>query len=105
MPVEDDHSIESRVVRILRNYSGRKSILREHMIGGDLGIYGGDGVQILYDLEDELNVDLERLMTASTTYLRVSCLGKLLGKKTGPPNADCAVGQLVDYIESGGEKL
>ena len=90
--------LEEAIVSVLKDFSGRSVIDVDEMIGRDLGIRGGDGVQILYELEERFKIDLEPLIQSSTTYLPPSWLDRLRGRKHVLPTADVSVRELVCYI-------
>lgn len=86
------------IISFLRRFSGRKDIDFDDMIGRDLGITGGDGVQILYELEERFGVDLDPLIQAHTDFLPRRWFDKFLGRSHGPKNADMKVRDLTEYI-------
>ena len=100
MPVENEPTLAKEIISILKDYSGRKAIELDQMIGRDVGINGSDGVLILYELEERFGVDLNPLVEAHTSFLPPTWFDRLRGRKHGPPNADLTVRQLIDFIEA-----
>ena len=98
MPVDPEGDFRDQIIRVLEHYSGTKNISLEQMISRDVGIYGGDGVQVLDELEDMFNVDLEPLVQQNTTYGHLSWVGRLFGRKRGRAICDFTVQELVNYI-------
>ncbi len=98
MPVEDAKSLEEEIISILKRYSGRRTVELDQMIARDVGIYGGDGVEIANELEEIYKIDLDPLIQAHTTFLPPNWFDRLRGRKHGPPNADLTVRELIDYI-------
>jgi hypothetical protein len=100
MPVDGASSLETEIVLFLKGFSGKKVIELNHFLSRDVGIYGGDGVQILYELEDKFGVNLQPLIDANTVFQSPNWFDRLRGRKHGPPIADLTVKQLIDYIVS-----
>lgn len=98
MQIDSSKSLEEQIISILKGFSGQPEIKPDQWISRDIGIYGGDGVEILYELEEKFNVDLNPLIDANTTFLPPTWFDRLRGKKNGPRVADVTVRQLVDYI-------
>lgn len=98
MSIENARNLEEEIVLVLKKYSSRGTIAHDQLIGRDVGIYGGDGVQILYELEDRFKVDLKPLIDSVTVFRPPNWLDRLRGRKEGPAHADLTVGQLIEYI-------
>lgn len=98
MSLADTRKLEEAVVSLLKDYSGKKDIGLDQLIGREVGISGWDGVDILYQLEESFKVDLNPLMESSEDFLPPSCLDRLLGRKHGRPYADLTVRELINYI-------
>ena len=101
MPIENTRALYDRVILVLKSYSGKREIELDQMLYRDIGIYGGDGVEIADDLEDAFNVDLEPLIKQHTRVLPAGWLRRLLGKP-GPSYTDMTVRELIDYIAEHG---
>ena len=99
--MDREGNIEERVIALLKHFSGRKQINRDQWIGRDVGIYGGDGVELLDELEEMFGVDLDPLMLEETHYPPPRWIDRLLGRSHGPPNIDVTVGRLTDFIRRG----
>lgn len=98
MSVENSQDLETEIFLFLKDFSGRKSIELDHLLSRDVGIYGGDGVQILYELENRFNIDLKPLIDSNTVQSSPSWFDRLIGRKHGPTVTDLTVRQLIDYI-------
>lgn len=98
MPIANEQDLEEQVISILKNISGAKTITVDQMIGRDVGIYGGDGVEAVEELEEKFGIDLDPLIQAHTQFLPPRWFDRLRGRKHGPPNADLTVRELIDYI-------
>jgi hypothetical protein len=98
MSVDPNESIEEDIISILERYSGRTITNVNSMIGSDIGIYGGDGVQVVDELEERFGISLEALLESATVYLPLTWWDRLRGRKMGAPNADLTVRQLAEYI-------
>ena len=96
--MESEGSLEEQVIAVLKRFSGRREIGIDQMIGRDVGIYGGDGVEILSELEELFGVDLAPLMREETYYLPPRWIDRFLGREQGPPNVDLTVRRLIDFI-------
>jgi hypothetical protein len=96
--MESEGSLEEQVIAVLKRFSGRREIGIDQMIGRDVGIYGGDGVEILYELEELFGVDLAPLMREEAYYLPPRWIDRFLGREQGPPNVDLTVRRLIDFI-------
>lgn len=103
--MESEGSLEEQVIAVLKRFSGRREIGLDQMIGRDVGIYGGDGVEILYELEELFGVDLDPLMREETHYLPPRWIDRVLGREQGPPNVDLTVRRLIEFLGANrGEK-
>jgi hypothetical protein len=98
MPVVKAQNLELEIVSILKNISGRSTIDLSDWISRDIGIYGGDGIQLLYELEEKFGVDLNPLIEAHTVYPPPGWWGRLLRKKHAGAHTDMTVKELVEYI-------
>ena len=90
------------VLAVLRRYSGRREIGLDQMISRDVGIGGGDGVQLLEELEERFGTDLDPLMQAEARYLPRRWIDRLRGRDHGPRSVDLTVRRLIDYIAANG---
>ena len=50
--MEREGTIEEQVIAALKRVSGRREISLSQLIGRDVGIYGGDGVELVNELEE-----------------------------------------------------
>ena len=98
MSVGDPKKATEEIISVICGFSGRRTVFLDQLIGRDLGIYGLDGVEILYELEERFGVDLDPLVKAHMTYLPPTWWDRLRGRSQGPPVADMTVGELVEYI-------
>lgn len=98
MPVGVPPSLEAEIVGIVKWIAGRKTVELDQLIGRDVGIYGGDGVELLDELEERYGVPLDRLIKQHRTFLPPRWFDRLLGRSQGPANVDLTVRQLIDYI-------
>ena len=99
--MEREGTIEEQVIAALQRVSGRREISLSQLIGRDVGIYGGDGVELLNELEELFGVDLDPLMQEETHYLPPRWFDRLLGRERGPPSVDVTVRRLIDFIITG----
>lgn len=100
MPLKSGEALEEKIMSFLKGFSGRPVVELDQFIGRDIGIHGGDGVQILYELEEKFGVDLNPLIDSVTVYSPPSWFDRLCGRAHGPPAADVTVRQLVEYISN-----
>lgn len=98
MSVGKVQNLEEEIISCLKDFSGRRTIHLDDWISRDIGIYGGDGVEILYELEDRFKVDLNALIDAATTYPPPTWWDRLCGRKHGWPRADVTVRAMTEYI-------
>lgn len=98
--------VEEKSLELLRKYSGKKQVLLDHMVNGDLGIDGWDSIDLLQDLEEAFNLDLDPLVKSVTSYLPPRLWDRILGRKHGPRVADLKVRELIAYVvEHAGEGM
>jgi hypothetical protein len=96
--------VEDKVIDLLRKCSGKKQILLEHRVNGDLGIAGWDSIYILEELEESFDLDLDPLIQSVTSYLPRTWWDRILRKAHGPRVADLKVQELIAYVvEHAGE--
>lgn len=101
MSLEEYSSVEETVLSILRSFVGtRVAIDRQKLIGRELGISGGDSVELLDELEEKFGVDLNPLVEKATLHLEPSWFDRIRGREQGPAVADVTVGDLVQFIEA-----
>lgn len=98
MPLGDPLTIESSIISIIQDVSGRKSVQRDQMIGEDIGVYGSDGILLLELIEEKFDLDLSPFVQAHTKFLPPSWWDRFRGRPHGPPVADAKVVDLVDYV-------
>lgn len=98
--MERDGSLEEQVIAVLKRFSGRREIDLDQLIGRDIGISGGDGVEILYELEELFGVDLDPLMQAEMHYLPRRWIDRVLGREHGPPDVDLTARRLIEFIDA-----
>jgi hypothetical protein len=103
MPMSEHETLEAEIMAILKRYSGRKTIALDGMIGRDVGIYGGDGVQAAEEIEEKFNVDLRPLIEEHSTNRGPSWIDRLLGRRRGRQVADMSVRDLVEFVARNGE--
>lgn len=96
--MEHEDGLAEQVIAVLNRFSGRREIGLDQMIGREVGINGGDGVELLYELEEMFAVDLDPLMQAEMHYLPPRWIDRMLGRVHGPPNVDLTVRRLIEYI-------
>lgn len=100
MSVEDTLSIEERVLVVLRSFVGPGASLDlTRLIGSELGISGGDSIELLDELEAKFQVDLDPLIQQTSFPLKLTLFERLLGKKEGRQVAEFSIGDLIQYIE------
>lgn len=102
-----DYSVvESRIIELIKNYSGKKDILPDHLMNKDLEIEDWEGIDILQDIEEEFELDLDPLMQSVTWYLPPTWWDKLLGRAQGARVTDLKVRELIAYVvEHAGEGM
>lgn len=91
-------NVESRIITLLRQFSGKDEVHLNHMVNKDLGIDGWDGIDIIEIIEETFRLDLRPLIDSVTTFLPPTWWDKLLGRKHGAPVADITVRDLIDYV-------
>lgn len=102
----DYSEVENKVINLIKDYSGRRNIMLDHMMNKDLGIEGWEGIDILQDLEEAFELDLDPLIQSVTWYLPPTWWDKLLGRPNGARIADLKVRELIAYVvEHAGEGM
>lgn len=98
MPVNNERQIESGIIGLIRDVTGRQSVHLEEMIGQDIGVHGSDGILLVEMVEDRFDLDLSPLIDANTKFLPPTWWDRLRGRTHGPPVADVKVRELVEYV-------
>lgn len=98
MSIEIEQDLRNDIIHFLQCFTGLKSISLDAFLSKDLGVTGGDGVQILYELEDRFSVDLHPLVDSVTVRRPLTFVDRLLRRKEGKATADLTVKQLIEYI-------
>lgn len=98
MSLIDKAAIDTDIVYIIKNISGRKEVQLDHFICKDVGIYGLDGVIIIEEVEERFDLDLSQFIEENTVFLPRSWWDRLLRRPHGPRITDVRVRDLVDYV-------
>ena len=98
MPVDTQHTVETRIVSLIRDVSGRKTIHPEQMIMKDVGVYGWDGILLAEKIEEMFDLDLEPLIESNTTFLPATWWDRLRGRTHGARYTDMKIKDLVEYV-------
>lgn len=96
--------LEDKLVSILKQFSGWRQIDLDALIGRDIGIYGGDSIDLLYKLEDEFKVDLNPLVDKYAIPLKPTWIDKIVGRKSGSFVSDVSARELIDYVRQPGKQ-
>lgn len=98
MPIDDHATVETRIVSLIRDVSGRKTINTEQMISKDVGVYGWDGILLAERIEEIFDLDLEPLVEINTTFLPPTWWDRLRGRTHGARYTDMKIKDLVEYV-------
>ena len=92
-----------RVIDVVRKYCGGLSVRRADYICGDLGIAGGDVVELLEELESTFGVDLRPLVERGPVE-RNSFWHRLCGVEPRQSGVDVRVEEIASFITSSSEE-
>jgi hypothetical protein len=98
MPISDKAAIETDIVSIIQNISGRKDVQLDHFIHKDVGIYGSDGIIVLEEIEERFDLDLSEFVAENSTFLPRTWWDRVLRRPHGARYTDVRVKDLVDYV-------
>lgn len=94
-----DQQIDTDVLEIVAKYSLIPDFSTDALLGRDLGIRGGDAVELLDELESHFGVDLRPLVENGPKE-RDTFVHRLFGIESRRSGIDVSTRQVIDFIGS-----
>lgn len=97
MPVNRD-VVESHIISLIKEVSGRKVIHSDHLIGKDVGVYGWDGILLAEKIEEIFDLNLQAFIKSRTVQGPATWWDRIRGRTHGTAHADMRIKDLIDYV-------